>query len=48
MEMAKSCIPRSNLNFVEANQINVYFTIFFDMNPDIIGGKVPDDNLYLN
>jgi len=52
IEVAKSSIPRSNLNFEEANkiedQINEYLKIFFKMNPDIVGGKIPDDNFYLN
>lgn len=52
IEVAKSSIPRSNLNFKEANkiknQINEYLKIFFEMNPDIVGGKIPDDNFYLN
>ncbi|MBI9053742.1 MAG: ABC transporter substrate-binding protein [Bacteroidales bacterium] len=51
-EVAESSIPRSNLNFIEANtlkkQISDYFQIFYEMNPDIIGGKIPDKNFYLN
>lgn len=51
IEVAKSSIPRSNLNFEEANeienQINEYLKIFFEMNPDIVGGKIPDNNFYL-
>jgi NitT/TauT family transport system substrate-binding protein len=51
-EVAFWSIPRSNLDFKEAfpikNQINKYLNIFYDMNPDIIGGKLPDDNFYLN
>ncbi len=52
IEVAKSSIPRSNLNFEEANkiknQINEYLKIFFEMNPDIVGGKIPNNNFYLN
>lgn len=52
VEVAKSSIPRSNLDFKEAkyikNQINDYLNIFYNLNPDIIGGKIPDDNFYLN
>jgi NitT/TauT family transport system substrate-binding protein len=51
-EVALSSIPRSNLEFIKAspikNQISKYLKIFYEMNPDIIGGKVPDDNFYLN
>jgi len=46
--VAKSSIPRSNLKFVKANtienEINNYLKIFYEMNPDIIGGKIPDKN----
>ncbi|MFC2151924.1 ABC transporter substrate-binding protein [Bacteroidota bacterium] len=51
VDVAKSSIPRSNLHFEEANkikdQINEYLKIFFDLDPDIVGGKIPDDNFYL-
>jgi NitT/TauT family transport system substrate-binding protein len=47
-EVAESSIPRSNLNFVPAknieNEINNYLNIFYRMDPDIIGGKIPDNN----
>jgi len=47
-DVAKSSIPRSNLKFVKAknieNEINNYLKIFYKMNPDIIGGKIPDKN----
>ena len=46
--VSKSSIPRSNLKFVKANtienEINNYLKIFYEMNPDIIGGKIPDKN----
>jgi NitT/TauT family transport system substrate-binding protein len=51
-EVAFSSIPRSNMEFVKAlpikKQISEYLKIFYEMNPDIVGGKVPDDNFYLN
>jgi len=41
----------SNLKFIEANtiknQISDYLQIFYTMNPNIVGGKIPDDNFYL-
>lgn len=47
-EMAVNAIPRSNMNFVRAHeirsQITEYLGIFYKMNPDIIGGKMPDEN----
>jgi len=50
--IAESSIPRSNLHFEKAflikDQIQEYLNIFYEMNPDIIGGKIPDDNFYLN
>lgn len=52
IELADSSISRSNLNFIEAkyikNYISKYLKIFYEMNPDITGGKIPDDNFYLN
>ncbi len=49
-EVALGSIPRSNLNFVRADtiqsQIKEYFEIFYTMNPDIIGGKIPDENFF--
>ncbi|MGC9375005.1 MAG: ABC transporter substrate-binding protein [Bacteroidales bacterium] len=47
-DVAQSSIPRSNLNFVHAknieDEITNYLRIFYKMNPDIIGGKIPDKN----
>jgi NitT/TauT family transport system substrate-binding protein len=46
--VARQSIPRSNLNFVRARaiktQINEYLKVFYDMNPEIIGGKLPDES----
>lgn len=47
-EVAVQSVPRSNLNFVRANkierEINGFLGIFHEMNPDIIGGRLPDEN----
>ncbi len=47
-EVALQSIPRSNLNFVRANEIrskiDEYLKVFYEMNPEIIGGKIPDEN----
>ena len=47
-EVALQSIPRSNLDFVRAgsirSQIAEYLEIFYHMNPDIIGGKLPDED----
>ncbi|MBN1925365.1 MAG: ABC transporter substrate-binding protein [Prolixibacteraceae bacterium] len=47
-EVALSSIPRSHLRFVMAKniepQINEYLNIFYEINPEIIGGKIPDEN----
>lgn len=47
-EVAYSAIPRSNLLFVNAREvrggINSYLRVFYEMNPDIIGGKMPDED----
>lgn len=46
--LAAESVPRSNLKFVRAKEIkgeiNTYFKVFFDMDPDIIGGRLPDEN----
>ncbi len=46
-DVAVQSIPRSNLNFIRAKnikmEINEYLKIFYDMNPDIIGGRLPDE-----
>jgi NitT/TauT family transport system substrate-binding protein len=47
-EAARNAISGSNLKFVRADQvssqINEYLEIFYKMNHDIIGGKIPDEN----
>ena len=49
-KVAVNAIPRSNMNFIRAHDIRYdiekYFTVFYKMNPDIIGGKIPDENFY--
>lgn len=46
-EVAKESIPRSSLNFLMAddikNEIYHYLNIFYNLNPDIVGGAIPDD-----
>lgn len=48
--VALHAIPRSNLKFVRAKgiqkQIEEYLDVFYQMNPEIIGGKLPDENFY--
>jgi len=50
VEVARQSIPRSNLNFVRAgtmrSQIEDYLEVFYHMNPDIIGGKMPDEDFF--
>ena len=47
-EVAFNAIPRSNMNFRMASEIRAQITgfldIFYKMDPDIIGGKLPDEN----
>jgi NitT/TauT family transport system substrate-binding protein len=49
---ALHAIPRSNLKFVRAYeiqpQIMEYLTVFHQMNPEIIGGKIPDEDFFYN
>lgn len=46
--VAIESIPRSNLNFIKAEEIKLeiynYLEIFGALNQDIIGGKIPDEN----
>jgi len=48
IKVARSSIPRSNFKFEKAknieNEIGNYLKIFYEMNPDIIGGRMPDNN----
>jgi NitT/TauT family transport system substrate-binding protein len=50
--VAKIAIPRCNLKVVKASEVqqnvNDYLKIFYNMNPDITGGKVPDKNFTAN
>jgi len=49
-EVAITAISGSNLKFVRAKeikkQIEEYLNVFYKMNPEIIGGKIPDENFY--
>ena len=46
--VAAHAIPGSNLRFVRAavaeREIEDYLNVFYKLNPDIIGGKLPDEN----
>ena len=48
LKVALSSIQRSKLKFVRASgirpEIDRYLEVFYKMNPDIIGGKIPDEN----
>lgn len=45
-----SAIPRSNLRFVFASEarssLETYFNVILEMNPNLIGGALPDDAFY--
>ena len=45
-EVAKAAIPRCNLKFIRAKEakekILAYLKVFYTMNPEIVGGKMPD------
>lgn len=47
-DVAVNAIPGSNLRFVRANdvrkEIEDYLNVFYKLNPDIVGGKLPDEN----
>ncbi len=48
--VARAAIPRANLRFVRArgisHQIGAYLNVFYQLNPEIIGGKIPDEAFY--
>lgn len=50
IKVALSSIPRSNLKFIIArdakSDIKDFLSVFYQMNPDIIGGKMPDEDFY--
>jgi len=47
-DVAINAIPGSNLKFVKAyevrKEIEDYLNVFYKLNPDIVGGKIPDEN----
>jgi NitT/TauT family transport system substrate-binding protein len=49
-KVARAAILRANLRFVRARgmsqQVGTYLNVFYQMNPDIIGGKIPDEAFY--
>jgi len=51
-EVIKKSIPKMGLNFVHAQDakktLNEYYKIMKDYDPKNIGGKVPDEHLYIN
>lgn len=48
--VAKKALPGCNLYFAAGanmkNQIEGYYQVLFDANPQSVGGKLPDDNFY--
>jgi NitT/TauT family transport system substrate-binding protein len=49
-EVLIAAIPNSHIDYRDANDIKMdlenYFNIIYDINPVLIGGKLPDDNFY--
>jgi len=49
-EAARESIPRCNMKFRRADEVkdrvHSYLQTFYRMNPDIVGGKIPDENFY--
>jgi len=48
--VARESIPRCNIRFKKArevqDQVTSYLQTFYQMNPDIVGGKIPDEGFY--
>ena len=49
-EIAAQSIPRCNMHFEYVSeiktQVHEYLKIFYNMNPETVGGKLPDENFY--
>ena len=49
--VARTAIPRCNLKVVRASEVrkdvNDYLKVFYNMNRDITGGKIPDKNFFV-
>ncbi|MFO7368711.1 MAG: ABC transporter substrate-binding protein [Bacteroidales bacterium] len=49
-DVARAAIPRANLKFVRVRgieqQVSNYLNVFYQLNPDIIGGEIPDEAFY--
>lgn len=47
-DVAEKAIMGSNLRFEKArdvkNEIEDYLNVFYKLNPDIVGGRIPDEN----
>lgn len=47
-DVAFKAIPGSNLKFAKADEVKEeiedYLNVFYKLNPDIVGGKIPDEN----
>jgi NitT/TauT family transport system substrate-binding protein len=47
-EVAVNAIPGSNLKFKRADEVKKeiedYLNVFYKLNPDIVGGKMPDED----
>jgi NitT/TauT family transport system substrate-binding protein len=47
-DVALRAIPGSNLKFVKADEVGKeivdYLKVFYNLNPDIVGGRIPDEN----
>ena len=49
--IAEKAIPKCNIVYIDGNEmaeaLNVFFTKLFAVNPQAVGGAVPDSNIYL-
>ena len=49
-DVASDTIPRCNMRYVDASGvkegINAYLEVFYDFDPNIVGGKLPDEGFY--
>lgn len=48
--IAKKAIPKCNISYIEGEEMKTklsgYYSVLFDLSPEFIGGKVPEDDFY--
>lgn len=49
-EVAKKAIPKCNITYIDGDEmktkLNGYYQVLYDLSPEFIGGKLPENNFY--